>query len=605
MLLILFLFTLFVSHVSSKILVIESLAQINQATSNVFLFHSSLCSSTLKVLDVFETTHDKYFKDNTVLNFYKVDMSIAKIPETLFNLKAYPSIVLVDANKTQSKFDLDATPEDLRYFIEKNLVNNIPLYKNTKRLDDSFSSDYLTFIGDEQNFKNSYTIFKEKCFNHDDERIPCARLVNLDEKTRKNFHEAVMNQVALKQYVKKLLKQNNKETVVNFDNEFMMHLEDFKKNISGKINTTNFNQYEDAEMDAVLTNSSIFNEILLNSNSFLKNYEDYLSISENFTLDLSKEALIIYKNVQYGKTIFYYLTNQEQDFESKYTKFLDTYTHPNIYFRFTHRLRKYMTENESIGVVLFTKKRFYSSNFQIQYFVNQTHAMKTKIKYGDPYYSKGINFIDSCIFFIIDPEDNNMNKQLANFIGLQDDKIPAIYTFRFRKNKDFLEKSRFKSIESYYSSSLYNHIHAMHSNIFEGGIQMREASNDRDEYSQSLTILNSFSYEKLLETKINEKRLIVVEFSASYCRECLKLDAIVNKISTTLKSSNGYRAIYARLDVSENDFEKVPTNKIPLLRIYKTESQPKDYVEISNDFSEEKILKAIQDYTSSLVNIDL
>ena len=599
--LILFLYTFFVSHVSTKLATLESLTQINQATANVFLFHSSLCSYTQKTIDLFETTHDKYFKDSSTLTFYKVDMSIAKIPETLFNVKAYPSIILLDsANKSQTKFDLDATPEDLRYFIEKHHNQNIPSYKTVKKLDDSFNSHYLMFIGDEQSFKNIYTLFKQRCFG--DERIPCARLTNLDEKTRKSFNEAVMNQVALKQYIHTLLKQNDQETIINFDNEFLMNLEDFKKNISRRIDTTNFNQYEDAEMNAILTNSSIFNEILLNSNAFLES----LPISENFTLDPSKEASIIYKNVQYGKTIFYYLTTtEEEDFESQYIKFLDTYTHPGIHFKFTHRLRKYMTEKESIGVVLFTKKRFYSSNFQIQYFVNQTQDMKTKIKYGDPYFSNGKRFIDSCLFFIIDPEDNNMNKQLANFIGLQDDKIPAIYTFRFKKNKDFLEKNRFKHIDRYYSNQLYDHILAMHFSIFERGAQMREASNEKDEYSQNIMTLNSFSYGKLLETKINEKRLLIIEFSGSYCRECLKLDAIVNKISNTLKSSNGYRIIYARLDVSENDFEKIPTGQIPLLRIYKTESQPKDYIEINDNFSEEKILKVIQDYTRSPVDIEL
>jgi len=604
--LILALYILFTYHVSlAKISLIDSINQINPETDNIFLFHSSLCSYTQKVIDFYETTHDKYFKDTTTLNFYKIDMSIAaaaSFPQTLFNIKALPSIIFVkksnlqfkfDLDPTlQFKFDLDPTPEDLRFFIEKHQNQNIPLYKTSKRLDDSFNPHYLAFIGDELIHQNAYNIFKQTCFNN--EILPCARLSNLDDRNEKSYQEALLNQIALKQYVHQLLSQQNiqnKEAIVNFDNQFLMNLEDFKKNVSTSPENqkdSHFNQHELDEMNNILTNSSIFNEVLFNTPP---------SQQLNSQLDLTKEALFMYKNVQYGKTVFFYLNHTDStDIETQFKNFIKTYTQSNIQFKFSHRLRKHMTENESVGVVLFAKKRFYSSNFYIQYFVNQTQDLKRKIKYDTDYLS-GKDFIDASIFFIIDPEDNNMNKQLANFIGLEDDKVPAIYTFRFSKNKDYLEKSRFKHIERYYTNLLFDHIRAMHRSMFEGGVQMREVTQEKDEYSQNIMILNNFSYGKLLETRIHEKRLILIEFTTSYCRECLKLNALINKISNTLKTSHGYRLIYTRLDVFENDFEKLPGEQVPFLRIYKTENQPREYLEINNDFSEEKLLQVIENYT--------
>jgi len=581
----------------SKILQIENQNQINNQISSIFLFYSPLCSYTQSISDFFELTHNRYYKDDSQIIFYKVDMSISTISESLFDIKAYPTILLTRPGHSNIKYDLDTNPEDLKYFIEKNTKQNLPFYKPSKRFAEPFDPHYLTFIGNEQKFPNTYNFIKKNCFSN--EILPCTRLDNLNDKVQAIIVEAIKNQFGLKSYLSQFLQNNqdkNEETEVSFDNEAFRAIEELKKNVSlTEQKDFAFTELEQKEIQKLLTNSSLFNEVFIHIDTWKNNHKGSLT---NISLDLENEALVIYKNIQYNKAIIFLITKTyEEDlqlFKREYSQFLQQYTLPDIYFRFTHRIRKHMTENELVGIVLFVKKRFYSNNFHVQYFVNQTQDLKRKINFDDSF-ADGKKALDSSLFFILDPEESMTNKQLANFIGVKDEALPMIYAFKFRKNKEYIEKINFKHSERYYPRLLLGLMQTMDSDANYKKFDLREYQEEKDQYNANIMLLNGFSYEKLLTVEFSEKRVLVMEYTASYCTECLKLSAVINKLSNKITNINGYRVIYGRLDVFENDLDKIQYKEIPHVRLYRLEKRNRDEQELK-DYSEESIIKSLQNF---------
>lgn len=80
---------------------------------------------------------------------------------------------------------------------------------------------------------------------------------------------------------------------------------------------------------------------------------------------------------------------------------------------------------------------------------------------------------------------------------------------------------------------------------------------------------------------------MVVEFSSSYCKYCLKLNAIIDKISKDFIETPQYKIHFSRINLENNDNYLRKINEIPLLVLYKSLDQSYE-IDIS-DLSESKI----------------
>ena len=560
----------------------------------LLLFKLSLANDELVEVDSITKLHDYLLKkESTLLYFYthfhsshtQVMSLLPKLKkiknfQTLlingfeypdiaenYSVKQLPLLVLHQKDKGLFVYDSAITLHDLRAFIlsaKGTLDERSPYFvKKNKRY------EYEAIFVQSASMKANASMF-EAAFTSLIAEYPIY--TGLKSYTTKEFVEKLLiPHFALRDHVLTNLLTPNASSKSASDDTIV-------KELAASINASNITQeLIDATCNALIQARIIDYTQLPNFHSLVA----FASKEKTQIADLLQKQsyIVLYqRHINISKVIWIDPQLQTQEaFKSSLDNLMKHISKPQGIVRtFSYKYLNFIKKQHIHAMILWVKRKHYSSSFAIQRFFNETKAC---YEHSDERAEQGFQgMVRNTLFFELDPVESEANTKLAHAIGLRDHELPKITLVTVDDKKGKLLRADFKfnvSEINYIAKNLLDFYEMNRHYPGQNYEIQRESLIPLTHNQNSNVVAVTIPYFRQLVLGVERnKRPIVVEITSHSCKDCLKLSAIIEELSVEFPN-----ALFCRIDIelsqTMDDKPLEGIEAVPALRGFKSSSLEK------------------------------
>jgi len=196
---------------------------------------------------------------------------------------------------------------------------------------------------------------------------------------------------------------------------------------------------------------------------------------------------------------------------------------------------------------------------------------------------------DSNLVFSLAAIEEDFGGKLAEFIGVEEDQLPAI---RIVQPKENLRKYLFSSEIT--AENLKSFITDFSNNKLKPFFRSQEIPAEPFENNVRIVVANNFE-----EVVLDSTKDVLIEYYAPWCGHCQHLAPIYESLATRLKENKNL--VIAKMDATANEVESVMIEGFPTIKFYPSNNKgsPIDY---EGERSESGFVEFIKEHATVTIN---